>query len=856
MANYATLKAAIQQVVKTNGNNEITGALLQQSLLAMINSLGDGYQFIGVATPTTNPGTPDQKVFYIASIPGTYSNFGGIVVGDGLAILKFNNSWQSEIIDVAKLSNLGITNDLGGNYEVSDANQNLLSSAQGETYKLRGRVYIEVIENTVNAQLLLYSYFDENGVSQTGVLPFANLSAGSIYEMFNNENYMLRNVYFRYNSITTAGRFIARFYGNVGGELLKKIITLDASVNVKEDKTVVAQLKYDLSNKTDITNEPTSTITNAIVNSYGVVAAQNGWTMRIFYCAEASEFEYNTIGNNNYVAVFNTLPVIGSTGTIIARGESGLSGKFSVDAGKYVGISYVNNTYLTKLRKITLFDPDSSATKAELLELQNGVTNEFGHLDFTSWSSSGAAGAIACDLQGKVILTVKNITNQKQTGIWVACCDSTKTIIRYIYEFSNSIGFELNANQSQSVICDFPEGTKYIAFGKTSATINAFVEYKIKGSIAILNGGYDNVTFNNVARNQKGIANLLYMLKYAVGNHENRILVSFNGDSIIGQQLDGLTPSPEINTGAFPPNMSKMIMARQFYDKYKLANEDTQFRNLIHSDWVKTGFNIATGSNTFNHIETYGCANGDSAQITITGYKYVKLVWSEYRQSVYSFEVYRSTDGGDFELIDTITTTSGRSLMTAYKIYTQSTSNTYVYKIVPISNFANVCFWGCEFWNNVRLDVVVEAYSGSTARLNKSARLIDGWYSENHKPIAIIADILCLNDGSEINNGNYTYEDWIADNRYLVDYVQSKGVGLILFGTHSRTATLKTTILADYLLRQNNVAFIDIHKKEYSRGLNNNVSSLVLSDGVHLNDAGQNFYFEELARIFDNPIIL
>ena len=35
MANYATLKAAIQDVVRTNGNNEITGALLQQSLLAM-----------------------------------------------------------------------------------------------------------------------------------------------------------------------------------------------------------------------------------------------------------------------------------------------------------------------------------------------------------------------------------------------------------------------------------------------------------------------------------------------------------------------------------------------------------------------------------------------------------------------------------------------------------------------------------------------------------------------------------------------------------------------------------------------------------------------------------------------------
>lgn len=102
MANYATLKAAIQQVIKTNGNNEITGALLQQSLLAMINSLGAGYQFMGVATPTTNPGTPDQNVFYVASEIGAYSNFGGFSVSDGeVAIFKYNGTWTKEVTGAA-----------------------------------------------------------------------------------------------------------------------------------------------------------------------------------------------------------------------------------------------------------------------------------------------------------------------------------------------------------------------------------------------------------------------------------------------------------------------------------------------------------------------------------------------------------------------------------------------------------------------------------------------------------------------------------------------------------------------------------------------------------------------------------
>lgn len=99
MANYATLKAGIQQYIKENHNNDITGNLLQQQLLAMVNSLGAGYQYMGSATPSTNPGTPDQNVFYFATVSGTYTNFGGIVVGDNeFAILKYNGSWSKDSV--------------------------------------------------------------------------------------------------------------------------------------------------------------------------------------------------------------------------------------------------------------------------------------------------------------------------------------------------------------------------------------------------------------------------------------------------------------------------------------------------------------------------------------------------------------------------------------------------------------------------------------------------------------------------------------------------------------------------------------------------------------------------------------
>lgn len=95
MANYSNLIASIRQViVPDNHANEISGGDVLQSLLSMINSLGAGYQFAGVAQPNTSPGTPDYNVFYIAGA-GTYSNFGGTVVASGeLGIFSYNGTWQ------------------------------------------------------------------------------------------------------------------------------------------------------------------------------------------------------------------------------------------------------------------------------------------------------------------------------------------------------------------------------------------------------------------------------------------------------------------------------------------------------------------------------------------------------------------------------------------------------------------------------------------------------------------------------------------------------------------------------------------------------------------------------------------
>lgn len=95
MGNYEQLKQAVADVVKSNGNQEITGDILQNTLLTIISTVGSGATFAGIATPTTNPGTPDQNVFYIASEDGIYSNFGNVELENEVAIFTNGNGiWQ------------------------------------------------------------------------------------------------------------------------------------------------------------------------------------------------------------------------------------------------------------------------------------------------------------------------------------------------------------------------------------------------------------------------------------------------------------------------------------------------------------------------------------------------------------------------------------------------------------------------------------------------------------------------------------------------------------------------------------------------------------------------------------------
>ena len=97
MGNYEQLKQAVSGVIKANGNQEITGGIMQNTLLSIISSVGSNATFAGIATPGTNPGTPDQNVFYITSGNGKYVNFSNdIEIKDNeiYIITNKNGNWR------------------------------------------------------------------------------------------------------------------------------------------------------------------------------------------------------------------------------------------------------------------------------------------------------------------------------------------------------------------------------------------------------------------------------------------------------------------------------------------------------------------------------------------------------------------------------------------------------------------------------------------------------------------------------------------------------------------------------------------------------------------------------------------
>lgn len=131
MGGYTNLKAAIADAIKANGNNEITGAIMQVVLNTIVSTVGANRTFVGIANENTNPGTPDSNVFYIAYKAGNYVNFqseaSNLTVKPGELAILYNgtNNWDKFVIGMSSDGVIALANTINqinatGRYAYTD----------------------------------------------------------------------------------------------------------------------------------------------------------------------------------------------------------------------------------------------------------------------------------------------------------------------------------------------------------------------------------------------------------------------------------------------------------------------------------------------------------------------------------------------------------------------------------------------------------------------------------------------------------------------------------------------------------------------------------------------------------------
>lgn len=189
MGNYEELKAAVASVIKTNGNQEITGQVLQNTLTTLISQVGANATFAGIATPDTAPGTPDQNVFYIAGQSGVYANFGGYeVTKNAVAFNNVSGNWvatelnllssdfgDSAVYDMAYSGYLPV--DLGHLYSHSSGTGRYVANSQWDAVTLKIYNPTGKLEVT-GANVAFFVFFDEPRIkdtylqsNSTGIIP-------------------------------------------------------------------------------------------------------------------------------------------------------------------------------------------------------------------------------------------------------------------------------------------------------------------------------------------------------------------------------------------------------------------------------------------------------------------------------------------------------------------------------------------------------------------------------------------------------------------------------------------------------------------------------------------------------------
>lgn len=149
-----------------------------------------GYIYAGIATATTNPGTPVEKVFYAATTAGTYTNFGNKAVNNGITILSWNGtSWTSNEL-------ISIKSEVGSNENAVMSQKIVSNLLRGEADSITNNVrnpytYLGSFKTWTEVQAELDKLHNTGGESGAGVSDDTKI--GEFRVLLDGRNLLVRN---------------------------------------------------------------------------------------------------------------------------------------------------------------------------------------------------------------------------------------------------------------------------------------------------------------------------------------------------------------------------------------------------------------------------------------------------------------------------------------------------------------------------------------------------------------------------------------------------------------------------------------------------------------------------------------
>lgn len=143
MSNYSQIKGIIDAAVYENHQQAITGDAMNTVLNGMVSQLGAHYKYKGYASPATDPGAPDENVFYLATEQGTYPNFGGLSLTKPLGVFKWDGSWTLDQVAIDTGTAAGLLEKVNANTAAINAINAKIPPEASTDNKLADKAYVD-----------------------------------------------------------------------------------------------------------------------------------------------------------------------------------------------------------------------------------------------------------------------------------------------------------------------------------------------------------------------------------------------------------------------------------------------------------------------------------------------------------------------------------------------------------------------------------------------------------------------------------------------------------------------------------------------------------------------------------------